>query len=136
MFRRDLVVETKCVIDSVVSCYDACAGKRANPTEQDIQPQTLGIFRNRQHIRNRRRTPTNWIRPVPLLPTCNQRDTMTSKQLLAARKALGLTQQAMADKMGTPKRTYQDWEYGVYPVTGSASKLVEIFMEGENAKSM
>ena len=34
-------------------------------------------------------------------------------RLKAARKAVGLTQQSMADQMLIPKRTIQDWEGGL-----------------------
>lgn len=33
-----------------------------------------------------------------------------AEQIKAARKAAGLTQQGMADKMVIPRRTIQDWE--------------------------
>jgi DNA-binding transcriptional regulator YiaG len=35
-----------------------------------------------------------------------------AEKLKAARKAAGLTQQGMADRMLIPKRTIQDWEGG------------------------
>lgn len=35
-----------------------------------------------------------------------------SEQLKAARKAAGMTQQGMADRMLIPKRTIEDWDRG------------------------
>ena len=36
-----------------------------------------------------------------------------AEELKQARKAAGLTQQAMADRMLIPKRTVEDWERGI-----------------------
>ena len=37
---------------------------------------------------------------------------MTPTDLLAARKALGLTQYAMAERLGIPRNTWARWERG------------------------
>ncbi len=36
-----------------------------------------------------------------------------AEQLRSARKAAGLTQQALSDTTGIPKRTIEDWERGI-----------------------
>ena len=48
-------------------------------------------------------------------------DTMTIKE---ARKQVGLTQQALSDWLGIPKRTIEDWEGGKRNCPGWCEKLV------------
>ncbi len=52
-----------------------------------------------------------------------------------ARQTLGLTQQAMADLLGTKKRTWQDWEYGVTPVPGPVERLVFLLLKYKGASA-
>ena len=61
--------------------------------------------------------------------------TVDKPELKAARKRLNLTQREMAEKLGTPLRTYQGWEAGrrapgIVPV---CMKLLEK-IEGKNVK--
>jgi transcriptional regulator with XRE-family HTH domain len=56
--------------------------------------------------------------------------------LAAARVAKGFTQQKVADSIGVPLRTYQDWEYGRIKLTNvgagkvlALSKLLKIKIE-------
>ena len=43
----------------------------------------------------------------------NENETFAQK-LKAAKKAAGMSQQKMADKMLIPKRTIEDWERGIF----------------------
>ncbi|WP_198243542.1 helix-turn-helix domain-containing protein [methane-oxidizing endosymbiont of Gigantopelta aegis] len=58
-----------------------------------------------------------------------------SYALKEARKELGLTASEMAEKLNTPFRTYQNWEYrGNFPgVVGSA---VELMQENKRLKAL
>ena len=47
-----------------------------------------------------------------------------SEKIKAARKAAGLTQKQMADEMGIPKRTIENWEAGVRSCPEWAERLV------------
>lgn len=41
---------------------------------------------------------------------------MTPTDLKAAREALGLSQTAMAERLGVPRNTWHRWERGLLPV--------------------
>jgi DNA-binding transcriptional regulator YiaG len=58
---------------------------------------------------------------------------MNSAELKQARQALGLSQQATADLIGTKLRTWQDWEYGITPVPGPVSALLFLLINCEGA---
>ena len=47
-----------------------------------------------------------------------------SEKIKEARKAAGLTQKQMADDMGIPKRTIENWEAGVRSCPEWAERLV------------
>lgn len=47
-----------------------------------------------------------------------------SEKIKEARKAAGLTQKQMADEMGIPKRTIENWEAGVRSCPEWAERLV------------
>ena len=47
-----------------------------------------------------------------------------SEKIKEARKAAGLTQKQMADEMGSPKRTLENWEAGVRSCPEWAERLV------------
>jgi transcriptional regulator with XRE-family HTH domain len=58
---------------------------------------------------------------------------MTDNPLLAMRKELGLTQAAMAERMGVPFRTYQDLETGtsaIRPIHVKAAAYAKLLEEG------
>ena len=44
----------------------------------------------------------------------------------ALRKHLGLTQQEMADRLGTRQQTISEWELGLYQPRGASSTLLSI----------
>lgn len=54
---------------------------------------------------------------------------MNNKKLKEARQKLGLSQQKIADLIGTKKRTWQDWEYGVTPVPGPVGCLIFLLLK-------
>ena len=43
---------------------------------------------------------------------------MTKEDLKTARQRLNLTAKAMAEKLNTPKRTYENWELGRTKIPG------------------
>jgi DNA-binding transcriptional regulator YiaG len=47
---------------------------------------------------------------------------MTPKQVLALRKALGLTQQQLADRIGATRESVARWEIGMHPPQGANLK--------------
>ena len=47
----------------------------------------------------------------------------------ALRKHLGLTQQEMADELGTRQQTISEWETGMYKPHGASSTLLTIVAE-------
>lgn len=56
---------------------------------------------------------------------------MTNSELKAARKLLNLTAKAMAEKLNTPQKTYEYWEYkGKIP--GIVSVTLELMQKYEN----
>jgi len=44
----------------------------------------------------------------------------------ALRKHMGLTQQEMADRLGTRQQTISEWELGLYQPRGASSTLLSI----------
>jgi len=51
------------------------------------------------------------------------------KSVLALRRHMGLTQRAMADKLGTRQQTISEWETGMYRPRGATTKLLSIVAE-------
>ena len=47
----------------------------------------------------------------------------------ALRKHLGLTQQKLADELGTRQQTISEWETGMYKPKGTSSTLLTIVAE-------
>lgn len=50
---------------------------------------------------------------------------MTNEELKAKRAELGLSQQALADKLGVSRNTVARWEMGSVPVTETAARLLK-----------
>ena len=51
------------------------------------------------------------------------------ESIKALRQHMGLSQQAMADEMGTRQQTVSEWETGLYAPRGASSKLLTIIAE-------
>ena len=49
-----------------------------------------------------------------------------STDVRALRKHMGLTQQEMADRLGTRQQTISEWELGLYRPRGASSTLLSI----------
>lgn len=49
-----------------------------------------------------------------------------SADVRALRKHMGLTQQEMADRLGTRQQTISEWELGLYRPRGASSTLLSI----------
>ena len=58
------------------------------------------------------------------------------RRINALRKHLGLTQQEMADKLGTRQQTISEWETGMYQPRGASSTLLGIVAETAGFKYM
>lgn len=54
---------------------------------------------------------------------------MTPIEIKTIRKALGLTQQGLADALGVALRTYTDWERGVRPIPRTAELALSYLLE-------
>jgi len=54
---------------------------------------------------------------------------MTPEQLKQARKSLGLTQAAMAAKMGIILRKWERWEGGHSPISPEGATLLRLLVE-------
>lgn len=54
---------------------------------------------------------------------------MTSSQLKQARQSLGLTQAAMAEKMGIIQRKWERWEGGHSPISAEGETLLRLLVE-------
>lgn len=54
---------------------------------------------------------------------------MTPSQLKQARQSLGLTQAAMAAKMGIILRKWERWEGGHSPISPEGATLVELLVQ-------
>ncbi|MDP2931308.1 MAG: helix-turn-helix domain-containing protein [Chloroflexota bacterium] len=52
-----------------------------------------------------------------------------SERIHALRRHLGLTQQQMADQLGTRQQTISEWETGMYRPRGASAKLLSIVAE-------
>jgi DNA-binding transcriptional regulator YiaG len=50
-------------------------------------------------------------------------------RIQALRQHLGLTQQAMAEQLGTRQQTISEWETGMYQPRGASLKLLSIVAE-------
>ena len=61
---------------------------------------------------------------------------MTAHDLKQARLRLGLTQKGFAALLGTTRRTYQDWEYGITAVPGPVVRLVYLLLEQKGAADL
>ena len=51
------------------------------------------------------------------------------QRILALRQHLGLTQQALADQLGTRQQTISEWETGIYLPRGTSATLLSIVAE-------
>ena len=54
---------------------------------------------------------------------------MTKDQIKQARKSLGLSQAAMAAKMGIIQRKWERWEGGHSPISAEGARLVELLVQ-------
>ena len=52
-----------------------------------------------------------------------------SRRVRALREHLGLTQQEMADQLGTRQQTISEWETGMYQPRGASSTLLTMVAE-------
>jgi len=52
-----------------------------------------------------------------------------TQRIQALRRYLGLTQQQMADKLGTRQQTISEWETGMYQPRGASATLLSIVAE-------
>ena len=52
-----------------------------------------------------------------------------SQSIQALRQHLGLTQQEMADRLGTRQQTISEWETGMYQPRGASSTLLSMVAE-------
>lgn len=52
-----------------------------------------------------------------------------AQQVQALRKHLGLTQQQMADELGTRQQTISEWETGIYQPRGASRTLLALIAE-------
>jgi len=55
-------------------------------------------------------------------------------RIQALRQYLGLTQQAMADQLGTRQQTISEWETGMYQPRGASLKLLSLIAEKADFK--
>lgn len=54
---------------------------------------------------------------------------MTPEQIKQARQSLGLTQAAMAAKMGIIQRKWERWEGGHSPISAEGATLLRLLVE-------
>ena len=54
---------------------------------------------------------------------------MTPAQIKQARQSLGLTQAAMAEKMGIILRKWERWEGGYSPISAEGATLLRLLVE-------
>ncbi len=52
-----------------------------------------------------------------------------SRRIQSLRRHLGLTQQEMADRLGTRQQTISEWETGMYQPRGTSATLLSIIAE-------
>lgn len=55
-------------------------------------------------------------------------------RIQSLRQHLGLTQQAMAEQMGTRQQTISEWETGMYQPRGASLKLLSMIAEKSDFK--
>ncbi len=53
-------------------------------------------------------------------------------QIQALRRHLGLTQQELADQLGTRQQTISEWETGMYQPRGASATLLSLIAEKAN----
>jgi DNA-binding transcriptional regulator YiaG len=58
-----------------------------------------------------------------------RRPAWDSRRIQALRRHLGLTQQAMSQRLGTRQQTISEWETGLYRPRGASAKLLSIIAE-------
>lgn len=51
---------------------------------------------------------------------------MTPSDLKTLRAKLGLSQQALADRLGVARNTVTRWEMGLHPISPTAQKLLRL----------
>lgn len=59
----------------------------------------------------------------------SRRATWNAGRVKALREHLGLTQQAMAQELGTRQQTISEWETGVYQPRGLSERLLSMVAE-------
>jgi DNA-binding transcriptional regulator YiaG len=59
----------------------------------------------------------------------NKRRQWDSGRVRALREHMGLTQQEMADQLGTRQQTISEWETGMYQPRGASSTLLAMVAE-------
>jgi DNA-binding transcriptional regulator YiaG len=55
-----------------------------------------------------------------------ERPKWNKERILALRHHLGLTQQGLADQLGTRQQTISEWEIGVYQPRGASATLLSL----------
>ncbi len=63
-----------------------------------------------------------------------QQGSWDSQSIQALRQHLGLTQQEMADHLGTRQQTISEWETGMYQPRGTAATLLSLVAEKADFK--
>jgi DNA-binding transcriptional regulator YiaG len=63
-----------------------------------------------------------------------ERKKWNSTDVKALRKHMGLTQQEMADRLGTRQQTISEWELGLYQPRGASSTLLSIVADQSGFK--
>jgi DNA-binding transcriptional regulator YiaG len=56
------------------------------------------------------------------------------ERIQALRQHLGLTQQALADQLGTRQQTVSEWETGMYQPRGASLKMLSLIAEQADFK--
>jgi DNA-binding transcriptional regulator YiaG len=56
------------------------------------------------------------------------------ERIQALRRHLGLTQQEMADRLGTRQQTISEWETGMYQPRGASATLLHMIAEKNDFK--
>lgn len=60
---------------------------------------------------------------------------MTPEQIKQARQEMGLTQAAMAKRLGILERKWKRWEYGESPISDEGATLIKLLLEHERVAS-
>ncbi len=63
-----------------------------------------------------------------------ERPKWNKDQIQALRRHLGLTQQELAEQMGTRQQTISEWETGMYQPRGASVTLLSLIAEKANFK--